>query len=75
MMAVKVSEDGIADVSLQALSIHACKSLKILKCHGCGITSKGIDMLKEACKLSCVIRFFYLIVAPEWRFRIMMPHE
>jgi hypothetical protein len=43
---------GITDISLQALSIHACKSLKILKCHGCGITSKGIDMLKEACKLS-----------------------
>ena len=45
---------GITDISLQALSIHSCKSLKILKCHGCGITSKGIEMLNQACKLTCI---------------------
>lgn len=46
---------GITDISLQALSIHSCKSLKILKCQGCDITSKGIEMLNDSCKLNCLV--------------------
>lgn len=46
---------GITDISLQALSIHSSKSLKILKCQGCDITSKGIKMLKDSCKLNCLV--------------------
>ena len=43
---------GITDVSLQALSIHSKKCLVNLKCHGCSITLKGIEMLNLSCRLT-----------------------